>query len=122
MRGNSLVVIPSANRFIAFGHSKGNKVVGGDLLLGKYPSMPIHGEGFSNHIIGIASPPPSYSSTPKKAPKQYSAAEQYERGSGLHDQKSAGVPNSEAVAHLSQISFARKQVKHQQRDNIKFVV
>ena len=124
MRTNHTVLLGS-NKFTSFSRGKsGGMIVGGavPVLLGQIHTMPIHGEGFSNHIVGIASPPPTTMEIAKKQPTTYTLDQQYERGAGIKSMKSAGMPHQDAVNQLKDISFHRKAARHQKRDNIKFII
>ena len=121
MKTNANILITS--RFTSFVQGKAGMMVGGAVpLFGQIHTAAIHGDGFSNHIVGIASPAPDYATTVKKQPTSHTLDQVYERGAGVKAMKSAGMPHEEAVSRLKEISFARKAARHQKRDNIKFVI
>jgi hypothetical protein len=120
------MVLLSGKRFTPFVHGKTNLHVGGQIsvLLNKVKTMPDHmeGSGFSNHIVGIISPPPLNVTYTQRAPTTHSAEQQYVKGVGLDGAKAAGMSHNEAVNRLKEISFHSKAAKHQKRDNIKFII
>lgn len=124
MRTNHMVLM-TGNRFTPFAAGKTNMHVGGavPVLLNRVRTMPEHvGEGFSNHIVGIHSPPPAYATYTKSPPTTHTPEQQYTKGAGLEGAKSAGMSHNEAVNRLKEISFHNKSARHQKRDNIKFII
>ena len=115
-------ILLGSNKFTPFVSGKGGMIVGGALLLGVVKTMPIHGDGFSNSIVGISSPAPNYVEVAKKQPTSYTLDQQFERGACITSMKAVGMPRQEAVNQLNNISFYRKAAQHQKRDNIKFVI
>ena len=116
-------ILLGSNKFTPFVSGKGGMIVGGALLLGVVKTMPaIHGDGFSNSIVGISSPAPAYAEIAKKQPTSYTLDQQFERGAGISSMKAVGMPRQEAVNQLNNISFHRKAAQHQKHDNIKFVI
>ena len=124
MRTNHMVLLNG--KFTPFVHGKTNLQVGGQVsvLLNKIKTMPDHmeGAGFSNHIVGIISPPPPTVTYTKMAPTTRTAEQQYVKGAGLEGAKAAGMSHNEAVNRLKEISFNSKAARHQKRDNIKFII
>ena len=114
-------ILLGSNKFTPFVSGKGGMIVGGALLLGVVKTMPIHGDGFSNSIVGISSPAPAYAEIAKKQPTSYTLDQQFERGAGITSMKAVGMPHQDAVNQLNNISCHRKAA-HQKRDNIKFVI
>ena len=111
-------ILLGSNKFTPFVSGKGGMIVGGALLLGVVKTMPaIHGDGFSNSIVGISSPAPNYVEVAKKQPTSYTLDQQYERGAGITSMKSAGMPHQYAVNQLKDISFHRKALLRRNQKN-----